>query len=1220
MPSPNDKNRAELAIVEMLADRIGTKLGDRDGDRHGPPWRPDQQVRIGVLRPHLVDPPEEGGESDTEEVDETTGDAGEAPPLEPTGIIGLDTMVSTTGDTITIEVDGAVSIYLPEFATYTEARDRQMAAEEAEEEAAELEAEAADEVDEALDAIVQAALAEPATGENSVPTEDAPASEEGSGDSAEDSAATEDAGGGEGGEGRRRRAGLPVWDAWRRQRIQVENMRVTIPLDGSEHEIAGQLRDAIRAAIEAHFLLPEASRPFTTATRTIPLPALNSEAEYWEALGAVSDSSWVPHPIDLHITVYAEPLDDDTSQVQLSVNLTNETVIEVPPMPTQDLAVYDAELRIRLVDGGAVEHQRFRLAPRDYRWHGADQVPGHGRGCAAVEDDDGSLRTETLPRFVQRRIEPRGDHVPAPRFDDLAADPNRLLLQISEAMRTFENGWRDWLGTVTDPDIVAVSSRDLEGFIDEHRRFDKGRDVLSLDERLDTAFRATNRVFSRLAGDSYDTWRLFQLVYVVLHLGALAAREHPQQTELVEELDYVDVLWFPTGGGKTEAYLGLIVTALFYDRLRGKDRGVTAWMKFPLRMLSVQQLARVLRAIVAAEDIRQRELGAPGQPFELGYLVGGNNTPNKLSSYQSGWWPGLERAVARLAENPHEFDEHVIIGNCPYCDGANTVGLELRREVRRLVHVCRACNTDLPVHMSDEEVFRYLPSVVVSTVDKITMFTWNMESTSLARGPKWECPAHGYFSFGKCPVDACTNTRRQYRAVTGWKDPVPAFIVQDEMHLLREDLGTFSSHYEGLLRSLQTNGPSKLPSKIIAASATIEGFEAQLAQVYCRRPRRFPSPGWELERTFYVETTPEVRRVFLGVQPAGAAGRKVEVSGVIASELLSTAAQLVDDLDATAAAIEARTGLTLDQTELAKILFNYEVNLAFVNSKAHGSIIGDDFERLKDRLAEAGQDDLQYRTLTGEVTVPMLAEAIDLIEKADPATPRSERLRGLIGTSVVSHGVDLARLNTMVMCGLPITTADYIQATARSGRTHVGLVVTVYDNWTAREVSSFTHFISTHRFLERLVEAVPVNRWALNGVRRTLPGLAVAHIFDLAREDRFASDEELRRVAKFQPWWNRNGVEASPVIEERLLDSYRSAVPGVNPTALEDELQETARQRWRREERTMTGFDKDKIQELFREKAMTSLRDVDDQVTFSAMGQSAVATEALFGDIQESDD
>lgn len=1213
MLTPAERNKVELSIVEMLADRVGDKLADRTGQHHAPPWKPDQQVRIGVLRPILQDAPDSEGQDqvpagdDAVAPEEAQEARPEAPPLESTGVIGLDAVVDLAeGGDLVVEVSAAVSIYLPVYATFAQARDRQKAVSEAEE-ALEQAAAPEDEADSgggqpAGDASTGGATPVAATPATPAPTE---------GPSTEPAAPAE--------QPRRRRAGLPVWDAWHRTRIEVTGLRATVATDGTETEVGHHLRAAINDAIDAHFTNPDAARPFTTATRTVPLTALESETAYKQALHDNADFAWAPSHIDARVTLFAEPLKG--RQAQLSASITNETVVVVPPMPTQDLAVYDCELTVKIVSGGQHRPQRFHLAPHDYRWRDTDEVPGHGRGCVAVERPAGVLRTETLPRFLQTRTDPRSDHVPAPRFADLVADPDTLLLKISEAMRTFEREWEAWIDTVTDADVAAVARADLNAFRNEHARFDLGRDVLGLDAHLARSFKLTNQTFATLTEGAYDTWRLFQIVYLVLHLPALAAREHRGRPDLVSELDHVDVLWFPTGGGKTEAYLGLIVTALFYDRLRGKARGVTAWLKFPLRMLSVQQLARVLRALVVAEDLRKRELGGPGRPFELGYFVGGSNTPNKLQYRTDGWWKGMDAAVRNLAEDPHAFDEHVIVGNCPYCSAANTVGLDLRRAEQRLVHVCRSCERDLPVHMTDEEVFRYLPSVIVSTVDKVTALSWNQEATALARGPRFECPDHGWFSFGTCPVKTCTRTRRQWQQVTDWKDPVPALIVQDEMHLLREDLGTFSSHYEGLLRSLQQNGPSGLPSKILAASATIEGFEAQLSQVYCRTPRRFPSPGWTLAESFYVTVTDEARRMFLGVQPAGPSGRKVETSGIIASELLCGAAELADDLPGTAAQIAARTGIAVDHDTLTGILFNYEVDLAFVNSKAHGAIISEDLDRMNARLDAAGADTVQVRTLTGEVTVPMLAEAIDLIEKASPLSARKDRLRGLIGTSVVSHGVDLARLNTMVMCGLPITTADYIQATARSGRTHVGLVVTVYDNWAAREASSFTHFVSTHRFLERLVEAVPVNRWAYNGVRRTLPGIAVAHLFDLAREQRFETTDEIRKTGSFQKWWNDHAATGAAVaLEDRIRDTYRSPVPGVNPAGLEEELQAAAADRWRREQRRMGGFDHDNIQGCFEEPTMTSLRDVDDPVSFSAMPGSSSAFEALYGYGEEGGD
>ena len=156
---------------------------------------------------------------------------------------------------------------------------------------------------------------------------------------------------------------------------------------------------------------------------------------------------------------------------------------------------------------------------------------------------------------------------------------------------------------------------------------------------LDVAFKLMNESFARAKGRQ-ATWRLFQLVFIISELGALAGRETRPNPVLRTELNAVDVLWYPTGGGKTEAYLGLIVVALFFDRRRGKLRGTTAWLLFPLRMLSVQQLARISEIVHHAETVRSDENMA-GDPFALGYLVGAGNTPEPTRR------AGLQQLVAR---------------------------------------------------------------------------------------------------------------------------------------------------------------------------------------------------------------------------------------------------------------------------------------------------------------------------------------------------------------------------------------------------------------------------------------------------------------------------------------------------------------------------------------------------------------------------------------------
>jgi hypothetical protein len=1010
----------------------------------------------------------------------------------------------------------------------------------------------------------------------------------------------------------RRRRSPNVVGAWRRLDVQIRGVQLVVYIEGVPTVIPDPTSDLgndpistrIRELVDAHFARVEAARPFRTRTRTISEAELVDETTYRKALHDREDPSFTPQYPKLRLTGFAQALGDDT--YLMSVALTNATI--VPQRPFQDLAVYDCRLRVRTISGATIQPQFFELAPRDYRYQRENQVWGHGNGCVAEWVDD-AIVSSTLPRFYQKASESRSDHVPALRWNELAANPRPILDSVESAMGSYLDDWDAFLQHA-DEAVRSVSQRERDAFEDEIRRFRLGRRVMRNDHKLAKAFTLANAAFAEVnASKSYDAWRLFQLIYIASHLPALAAREHRDDNELLAELEHADVLWVPTGGGKTEAYLGLIVVALFYDRLRGKQRGVTAWLKFPLRMLSIQQLARVLRVLVVAERLRLERLGGAGEPFELGYLVGSANTPNELRWPQGDWWPGFEDAVNLEAG---VLDSRRLVAQCPYC-AAKSVGLNVDEVSVRLQHVCRSCEAVLPIHMSDEEVYRYMPAVVVGTVDKLTGFSFFGEFTQFAHGPRWRCPTHGGFSFrigGKCLAgQQCHHPAQDYELEPSWHDPVPALIIQDEMHLLREELGAFDAHYEGLLVELQRDGPSRLPSKILAASATIEQYEDQLRQIYGRRPRSFPTPGYERAQSFYMQEHPDVRRLYLGVLPHYR--RKADVAAIVQAELLEAIAKLQVDPDRAAA-----LGLTgTSGNQLNRLLFDYEVSLGYVNSKPHGDQIAEELGRLSDLLEDRGGDRIDLRVLTGQVKIADLAEPIGRIEEEDLAVPRARRLRALVGTSVVSHGVDLERLNVLVMAGLPTTVADYIQATSRSGRTHVGLVVTVFDAYSRRERSTFVNFVSSHRFLERMVEPVPVNKYAYFGADRTLPGIAMALLWDLARRPSLNGPEQgIKRTRNLQPWWNAQAPRLKPLLDTRLERSYRSFVGGVNERILEDELATRVLRRWQDQELfNMQRFDHDNSTQLFREKVLSSFRDVDDPVDFEARPWSASAFEALIG-------
>ncbi|MDP1795132.1 MAG: DEAD/DEAH box helicase, partial [Acidimicrobiales bacterium] len=888
--------------------------------------------------------------------------------------------------------------------------------------------------------------------------------------------------------------------------------------------------------------------------------------------------------------------------ISVSVSLTNETVV-AGGRTVQDLTIYDARMSISVAGPWVLQPQRLRFAEGDIRYDDVATVAGRGRGCVAYLEGANGLRAETLPFHTQQIAAPN-THGASLGYSDIAADPFATLDPINTAMRRF---LRDWDTVAVEP--AHAQQLELKKLFEaEIDRFEAGIDLLRNHPDLLRSFKLANTAMLNASTRPNPAWRLFQLVFIVSQVASLVAREHPDDPKLLAELETVDVLWFPTGGGKTEAYFGLILAAMFYDRFRGKHRGITAWLLFPLRMLSVQQLARLMGVVYSADKVRSAE-NVPGDAFTVGYFVGAGNTPNRLAATDaSGWWPGLD-AFARRDEA--ERDERRVIGGCPACGLGDSVGLDVDLTDQRLVHVCRTCKFTLPIHISDDEVMRYQSTVVVSTVDKVTAVARNGELTAVHHGPRMQCPQHGYFSHHQCIANGCTQNKA-WVAAPAFKDPPPALWVQDELHLVREELGVFAAHYHTLLAEL-ARGAGHQPSKVITATATIEQFEDQLSQVYGRRPRMFPSGGPTVATSFYSADTDDVRRVYLGVLPSGGGTVKVDLSGQITTLIVDLVHQLALN-PAPLLAAWAADGLTLTATDAADILFNYELALAYVNSKAHGVHISDDIGRLTDDWLDRGYGQVEYRMLTGDTQLGELAAAVNQVQSITPATPPYERVRAIVATSVVSHGVDLDRLNFEIVAGMPSTYAGYIQITARAGRSHVGLVIPVFDRVNRREASMYHSFATTHAALDRMVEPVPVNRFASRAVQRTLPGIICALLWDETRNPGWPSIDSISQTRKFRAWWNAHSASFLPTLTDRIAKALSCPVTGVVDSIDQATLTADALQRWETVERLrMQSWQSDWLTGLFTTEAMTSLRDVDTPVEFGAGNRAGQIHARLLG-------
>lgn len=1086
------------------------------------------------------------------------------------------------------------------------------------------------------------------------------------------------------------------------ERVDLSIGPVSVRIDTRDGRGSQEFAREVQAAIDAQLgpILTEINtiHRFKSGRMTLPPNCTVSQEEFDAAIREAEGDARQSHPLAPHRANFHVAWKLDQSRnARLHVTFSNES--QAPRRAShnreireldRDMHLFNVRLRVQTATGEFVS-QPFAQAPEDFRFDDLRAVWAHGRNAVieAVADagefvEPSSLTppaaviTTTWPIFRQRRMVPNEHGAPQPApseletldvsFASLAAESSwrGCLQEIEARMSEFDEAWGQeldsgrWQGARR-----GACERTRAEFQEELRRFQLGLRALDEDPRLALAFREANAVFEYVGSHAVPqlrSWRLFQVVFQVTHCSALYARES-EDPAFLSELDTADTLFYPTGGGKTESYNGLAVIAALYDRLRGRLRGVTTILRFPLRMLSVQQLARIGKVIYAANE-RLGELDrrgllphGPGDPFMLGYYAGDKNTPNRLSGPKSWtdnsivWWETY------LRDRPEEALDRRILTEClnPACpiadepdDPANPK-VTLRADVGRvrLAHVCRACG-ELPVAHTDEEVFRYLPAFTVCTVDKLASVGFNQDVTHLIAGPAWRCPTHGYFVYKQARYNGrefkgvdrclagsyCTHPEADYLRIDDNYDPAPSLQVQDEMHLLQETLGTFDSHYETLYEHLQRHAvldaagrPIGKPTKLLAATATVERYEQQVRNLYARRAKVFPAPGWTREFSFYTRLTTRASRLYVGALPML---RDAAEFGARVQALLHREVERLADDPARAVATLGLQAIT-DPDELAGELFLYDLSLGYVNRKRDGDSINNE---LRDYVGdyckpdpaggahEVAVDPLNTQTLSSDaVSLAEIAAVLARIADEDADTPRSQRLRALIGTSLVSHGVDITRLNMMIVNWMPSKVADYIQATSRAGRSHVGLIIVGHDRVNLRDRSHFHYFLPHHRFLERLVAPVPVNRFAKFAIERTMTGIVCAIILQGYAREHPGGPQSLERRNNFVRWWTEATAEQrEQALVVRVLDALgltRTLIAADGTTerifdqTMVDSLAADVRQEVADIVSDLQGAPAEKLREMFNPPPLTSFRDVEAGLKFGSIGKSLRAIEKL---------
>lgn len=608
-------------------------------------------------------------------------------------------------------------------------------------------------------------------------------------------------------------------------------------------------------------------------------------------------------------------------------------------------------------------------------------------------------------------------------------------------------------------------------------------------------------------------WRPFQVAFILLNLPAITDPKHEERKKKTGTLD---LLYFPTGGGKTEAYLGLTAYTLAIRRLQGTLGGhsgldgVGVLMRYTLRLLTAQQFQRATALICACEVIRRERIASGDSrwedvPFRIGMWVGMSLTPNRVSDAADALESANDGSYFGRGSNP------IQLTTCPWCGCGLNPGRDARVDpvLHRVILTCsdRRGECDftqtkspegIPVLTTDEEIYRLLPGLVIATVDKFAQLPWQGPLHLLFGRVRRRCTRHGYRStdldkwVGWDEADKHNaNTKRGLSpAQTVLSLPLrpPDLIIQDELHLISGPLGSMAGLYETAVDSLcswELDGVEVRP-KLIASTATIRQAQDQVWQVFWRNLAVFPPQVLDAGNSFFALQRPlsdeKPGRRYIGICAPGTRLKGIEVRVYVATL-------------AAAATLAQRHGQLADPWMTLVGYFNALRELGGMRRLVDDDVTNR-LQRIEPRgLAKRTRPDVEE--LTSRVSSSGIPRILDRLgtrydPSAPPGAPRPIDI--LLATNMVSVGVDVPRLGLMVAVGQPKATAEYIQATSRVGRSDSGpgLVITIY-NWARpRDLSHYETFEHYHDNFYRHVEALSVTPFSLGAVYRGLSAVVAA--------------------------------------------------------------------------------------------------------------------------------
>ena len=832
-----------------------------------------------------------------------------------------------------------------------------------------------------------------------------------------------------------------------------------------------------------------------------------------------------------------------------------------------------------------------------YRRH-AEFAVGHGISVHAESSpeapDQGVLvKTVFIPRYEVPRTTPptAADAAVNPAFGKLAGlvlDMKELAdlqaKQVKAKLGPLVTAYREWIdgqeallkkNQDTFKDFADAPAEAIKKCRQNLARIEAGLKLLEEDEKAGEAFRFMNRAMwlqrthslyseqvRRGGQPDFDkdidvpanrTWYPFQVAFILLNLPGLTKLDHPDRSD--EQSAIADLLFFPTGGGKTEAYLGLSAYTMGLRRLQGVvagrsgENGVAVLMRYTLRLLTIQQFQRATALICACESIRRKALEKGDKrwgetPFRIGLWVGRRTTPNKTDD--------AAEAIKQLRGNHFGVGSSGVgspyqLTTCPWCGSAIEPGKHLDskpfpNESSRTLTYCgdkfgqclfskrQAADEGLPVIVVDEEIYRRLPTLLIATVDKFAQMPWKGEVQMLFGMVNGYCERHGFRSPEIEDSQFHPKTRGGLPAAkTVEHTPLrpPDLIIQDELHLISGPLGTLVGLYETAIDRLCTwdVGGKKVRPKVVASTATIKSADVQIRALFLRTVNIFPPHGLDVRDNFFsLQREPSEEnpgRCYIGIC---ATGRRLKAALIrVYTAFLCSAQALYEKYGKAADPWMSLVGYfnsmrelggmrrlvdddvftrakKMDRRGLAKRFFGTDY-LAELTSRMRS----EDIPQILDRLEAVFDPELD-------------AQRKEAYQKKQWKAAPKKPLDVLLATNMISVGVDVRRLGLMVVAGQPKACAEYIQATSRVGRNPKapGLVCTVF-NWARpRDLSHYETFEHYHATFYKHVEPLSVTPFSPGALQRGLAGLLVSLV--RLRSMDFNPNEAATRIQTSDPY------------------------------------------------------------------------------------------------------